>query len=114
MIHYNRLIRDNVPEMVKRKGKKIEYHQAAVDEEYWYVLLAKLQEESNEFAKDSSMEQLGDIIDVIDAIIAFKKFDLKELRALRENKNNELGGFEKRWVLEKSEEEIGERQEQPI
>ncbi|MCC2630485.1 MAG: hypothetical protein K0S38_294 [Candidatus Paceibacter sp.] len=114
MIHYNKLIRDNVPELMQKKDKKIQYHAAGSEQEFWSVLMRKLQEEMNEFEKEPTMEQYIDILDVIDEIARAKNFDLKELKALREQKNIEQGGFEKRWVLDESPEEIGHRQEQGI
>jgi hypothetical protein len=44
----------------------------------------------------------------------FKQFDHEEVMAIKKNKKIELGGFEKRMVLEESEKEVGHRQEQTI
>jgi predicted house-cleaning noncanonical NTP pyrophosphatase (MazG superfamily) len=114
MIHYNKLIRDNVPEIEEKKGKKIVYHAATTDEEYWRALMQKLQEEIDEFGQRPEPDRFTDILDILDAVIEFKKFDEKELQALRENKNSQMGGFSRHWILDQSEEEIGQRQEQGI
>jgi predicted house-cleaning noncanonical NTP pyrophosphatase (MazG superfamily) len=114
MIHYNKLIRDKVPEVAKKKGMKISYRTADADEEYWFLLKTKLQEEVNEFGERADMESLIDILDVIDAIIDLKKFDRRELGAVRENKAIEYGKFTERLVLEGSDQEIGHDQNQLI
>jgi predicted house-cleaning noncanonical NTP pyrophosphatase (MazG superfamily) len=108
MNHYNKLIRDKIPEKAQSAGKKLTYHAAVAEEEFWYLLKSKLQEEITEFLNDQSQEQFADILDVLDAIGTFKKFDPEEVQVIRQNKKIELGGFEKKWVLEQSEESMGE------
>ncbi len=114
MIHYNKLIRDNVPYIMQRQGKNMKYHEAEADEEYWMLLLRKLQEEIDEFNANQTVEIFGDVLDVLDAIVDFKKFDRKELGAIRENNRETLGGYQKGWVVEESEVEMGQSQEQGI
>ncbi len=111
-LHYNKLIRDNVPEHFAKRGKKISYHQAKSDDEYWHKLKEKLQEELNEFARKEDMDTLVDVLEVIDAIALFKRFDRKEMNAIKENKAIEFGRFMKRHVLDQSHEEFGHPQEQ--
>lgn len=108
MLHYNKLIRDKIPDRELKEGKQITYHAASTDEEVWFMLRTKLQEEIAEFGDDATMEQIADVWDVLEAIMKFKKFDEKEVNAIRENKRIELGGFDKHWVLELSEESMGE------
>jgi predicted house-cleaning noncanonical NTP pyrophosphatase (MazG superfamily) len=114
MIHYNKLIRDNMPQIMQQKGTKIVYHEAEADGEYWAALMRKFQEEITEFEQAPSVDQVADILDVLEAVIDFKKMDKKELQALRKDKQNTFGGFTKGWILEQSEEEVGERQYQGI
>ena len=114
MIHYNKLIRDKIPDIKAQHKEKIAFHVADNDKEYWPKLLAKLQEEINEFGEKGDMESFGDILEVLEAIRDFKKFDHQELMAIKKNKKIELGGFEKRMVLDESDKEMGHRQEQII
>jgi predicted house-cleaning noncanonical NTP pyrophosphatase (MazG superfamily) len=114
MIHYNKLIRDNIPEQLQKQGKKISYHQAQDEKEVWYLLMSKIQEELNEFNAKPTIDTYVDILDVVDEIARVKKFDLQEVKARREQKFSELGAFEKHWVVEASEVPLGERQEQGI
>lgn len=112
MIHYNKLVRDKIPEIKAREKKKIEYHEARTDEEYWHKLKEKLQEEIDEFGKRGDIGSFGDVLEVLEAVRDFKKFDHEVLTALKKDKKKSQGGFEKRIVLQQSEDEIGERQEQ--
>lgn len=114
MIRYNKLIRDNYPQIAAKRGQQIVYHEAHTDEEYWMKLKEKLQEEMNEFEKDGTMRSLADVLDVIEAMCVFKHIDLKELDVVRENRRIDLGKFERRLVLEESEKEVGRTQAQGI
>jgi len=95
----NRLVRDNIPEIIKKAGKVPVTH-IADDEEYWKKLKEKLQEEVNEFCEDSSKDEMADILEVIYAICGLKKFDKKELELLREEKAKEKGEYKNKVVLD--------------
>lgn len=100
---------------MQKKGTPVKYHVAAADEEYWYLLKQKLQEEVSELnGRNGDAEALIDILDVIDAMITFKNFDRKEIEAVRENKAIEQGKFANRIVLDQSDEEIGRVQSQGV
>ncbi len=114
MHHYNKLIRDKMPEIAKKQGKNISVRKAQSDEEIWFLLKNKLQEEVTELGQEDTIESITDILDVIDEIIYFKKFDPKMLNAFRDNKLMEKGGFTERLVLEASDTEIGNKQDQLI
>lgn len=104
LTRYNKLVRDNIPAVIQKQGKVANFHTAEGDEEYFFRLKEKLQEEMSEFAKDESIEEMADLLEVIDAIIDMKNFDRQELAVVRENKNIEKGKFERRIILESVEE----------
>ncbi len=99
-----------MPDMKAKEGKNIVYHTAETDQEYWFKLREKLQEELREFDERGDIESLADVFEVLEVMAVFKKIDLKYLMAVKENKKIEQGSFEKRIVLEESETEIGDRQ----
>ena len=75
-IIYNKLVRDNILEIILCNNQKSSYH-IATDEEYKNKLLEKLQEEISEFIIDKNEEELADIFEVIEHIITafnFNKF----------------------------------------
>ena len=98
---YNKLVRDKIPEIIKKKGEVPITHIAS-DDEYWKKLKEKLQEEINEFMKDGNAEELADILEVVYAICDYKKIDKKELELLRKKKTKERGGFKERIILDET------------
>lgn len=98
---YNKLIRDKIPEIIKKKGEKAITHIAG-DKEYWEKLKEKLSEEIKEFEKDESIEEIADVLEIIDAIIKFKKFNKRKLYAVKAKKLKARGGFKKKIILEES------------
>ncbi len=96
---YNKLVRDKIPEIIKKKGT-IPITHISSDAEYYKKLKEKLQEEINEFIKDENNEELADILEVIYAICDYKKINKKELEQLRKKKAKERGGFKNKIILD--------------
>lgn len=94
----SKLIRDNIPEIIRQNGGNPSIY-IANEDEYWEKLKEKLQEEIKEFEESESMEEMADILEVIDAIIADKKFDKKEILRIKKKKAEERGRFKKRIIL---------------
>jgi len=99
---YNKLVRDKIPEIIKRKGGKSVVH-VADSKEYWEKLKEKLSEEIKEFKEAESIEEMADVLEVIETIMKFKKFGKQELDAIKTKKFKERGGFKKKIILEESE-----------
>lgn len=99
---HNKLVRDNIPEIIKQKGKVPITH-IADDKEYWQKLKEKLQEEVDEFIKDSNEEELADILEIVYAICDFKKIDKEKLEVLRKKKARERGRFKDKIILDETE-----------
>ncbi len=91
-----KLVRDGIIDIIRANGEEPNYHEAS-HAEYGRMLPAKLQEEVTEFLENPSVEELGDIAQVIKAIEKFYGWDLE---AARQKKEQERGGFEKRYILE--------------
>ena len=100
---YDKLVRDNIPEIIKKQGKNPITH-IADNEEYWQKLKQKLREEVDEFIEDSNKEEIADILEVISAIIDFKKIDKQELEIIKQKKAKQRGCFKKKIILEKVKE----------
>ena len=96
---YNKLVRDNIPEYIKSKGKVPITH-VADETEYWEKLKEKLQEEVDEFLKDDNIEEIADILEVIDAIANYKKFSREDIGRIKGKKAEERGKFKERIILE--------------
>jgi predicted house-cleaning noncanonical NTP pyrophosphatase (MazG superfamily) len=104
MVHntrYDKLVRDRIPDIIRRDGKEAVTH-SADDKEYWTKLQEKLREEVDEFLEHGTTEELADILEVIDAICTHMGFDMVEIDRIKNKKRQERGGFSKRIILEQT------------
>lgn len=99
---YNKLVRDKVPEIIKRNNETPVTH-IADDKEYWDKLKEKLTEEVNEFLQESNAKELADILEVIYAISGYIGVSNEELEKIRFKKSEERGNFSKRIILDEAE-----------
>ena len=99
---FNKLVRDKIPEIIKKSGGE-PFAFILSPDEYSKYLNEKLLEECNELinATDnlSKTEELADVLEVIYSIAKFSGISLKNLEEVRKNKKNENGGFESRIFL---------------
>lgn len=93
----NKLVRDNIPEIVRKRGDTPNVY-AADDAEYWERLKDKLREEVDEFLEAADGEELADVMEVIGAISEFKGIDPNNVEKIRQKKAEVRGGFKKRIV----------------
>ena len=96
MESYNKLVRDNIPDILDQKGIPYE-KRVASEEEYKAELVKKLAEEIGEFSEAGALEELADILEVIEALSKLPEYQAVE--ELRIKKREERGGFEKRFIL---------------
>lgn len=95
---YNKLVRDNIPEIIEQTGKTCVY-EILSDEQYIEMLNEKLLEEVKEYLHNESVEELADIGEVMHAILAFKGVSIEEFQQVRLEKLKERGGFAKKIFL---------------
>ena len=101
---YNKLVRDNIPEIIKA-GKGVPKTRVLADEEFIIELLKKLKEEAEELvlAKDDKLElpkEIGDVYEVIDSIIEYYNLDRDKIMKLKNERQQKRGGFKKKIFLE--------------
>ena len=97
---YNKLVRDNIEEIMISKGAK-PVTRILSDEEYLTELNKKLLEEVNEYLESGEVEELADIKEVFLAILEVKQISNENLEEIRINKVKKRGAFKKRLFLEK-------------
>lgn len=97
---YNKLVRDNIPEIMINNGAKPVFRTLS-NEEYLGELNKKLQEELNEYLKSGKIEELADIEEVLLAILKYKKISKEEFNKIRSSKVKKRGAFNKKIFLEK-------------
>lgn len=99
---YNKLVRDNIPEIMRQDGASPETR--ILDEvEFRKFLRLKLVEEAGEVnaAKtgEDTVKELADLLEVMEAVMRTEGVTETEVRALKEKRRTERGGFEKRIYL---------------
>jgi predicted house-cleaning noncanonical NTP pyrophosphatase (MazG superfamily) len=96
MEKYNKLVRDNIPDFLDKKGIPYE-KRIASEEEYKIELIKKLEEEIEEFMEANEPEELADIIEVIEALKKLPEYE--NVEEVRKNKREEKGAFEQKIIL---------------
>ena len=102
--HYNKLIRDYIPEIIQASGKTC-VTEFLSDADYLKMVDAKLDEELAEYHKDQSIEELADLLEVIYAAARARGYTLERLEAVRTEKAAKCGTFEKKLLLKEVIEE---------
>lgn len=98
-MRYDKLVRDNIPEIIQKNGKRAVTH-TADEREYIKKLEEKLQEEMKEFLFAKNEEEFADILEVLDAIGVVRGFNTERIQAIKAEKLTKNGGFIKRIILE--------------
>lgn len=96
MTGYNKLVRDKIPDILDKKGIQYE-KRIATAEEYRIELIKKLQEETQEFLEDKSIDELADVIEVVEALKKVPEYE--NVENVRIQKRQERGAFEERIIL---------------
>lgn len=94
-----KLVRDNIPSIIKADGKK-PITRKLESEEYLKELDRKLVEEQKEFQEDHDKEELADILEIVYAYCNCLDISFDDLEEIRRSKNKKNGGFNKAIYLE--------------
>ena len=97
-IKYHKLIRDRIPEIIEKDGKRCVYSVLS-REDYLSLLDLKLNEELAEYQESKSMEELADLLEVIRAVAKARGSSIDEVEAIRRDKAIKRGGFEQKILL---------------
>ena len=100
---YNKLVRDDVPQIIKESGRKCKTRNLS-DDEYQEALLNKIIEEVEEFRVSGAEEELADIYEVMDNLIEFLGYEPMHIDYLKMKKKESRGTFKERIFLEEVEE----------
>jgi len=98
MVAYDQLVRDRVPDIITKAGKKV-YLKTLSEEELGDALKKKLQVEVNEYIKSDRIEELADILEVVEALVGIHGEDMKTLESIKTQRREKRGGFDKRLLL---------------
>ncbi|GAE34080.1 nucleoside triphosphate pyrophosphohydrolase [Halalkalibacter akibai] len=99
---YNKLVRDKIPDIIKKTGKNF---QVTVLDPLTFEkeLKVKLKEEMDEVLQagktEDLVEELADLLEVVYALCRHHGIDPSELELVRECKKHERGGFNEKIYL---------------
>lgn len=101
-IYYNKLVWDNVPELIKEKGKECEVR-VLDKEEFELELMRKVEEEASALPETTSrqelIDELADVVTCIEYIKNVKNITELELADALERHSRRKGRFENRFYL---------------
>ncbi len=99
---YNKLVRDNIPNIIENNKEK-PIIRILNDDEYKIELEKKLYEEYEEVinSKENRIEELADMLEVIKALGHLENKSLNDIIDVANQKNKSRGSFNKKIFLEK-------------
>ena len=102
-ITYNKLIRDRIPEIIDKAGKK--YQITALPQiGFIKALKQKLVEEAQEFSQAQNQEEmineLADVLELVETNAVANGLDMATIRHAKIEKKRNRGGFKKKLLLE--------------
>ena len=96
---FNKLVRDRIPEIIRKNGETPTVRILGEDE-YVRELNKKLQEEVNEYLADGNIEELADVEEVLRALVQAKGVSCEDFDKIRVLKAEKRGTFKDRVFLE--------------
>jgi predicted house-cleaning noncanonical NTP pyrophosphatase (MazG superfamily) len=102
-IYYNKLVRDNIPDMIKAKHMECGYEQITDIQEFQQELFKKIREEATSLAmtrsKKDFLEEYADLMMVLETAILHFDFTKEELKQARLDNHLKKGGYKKQNFL---------------
>lgn len=98
---HNKLVRDYFPELMKEKGREIEFD-VLDSKQFSEKLMEKFNEEVEKFrhaGTDRLLSEIVDLLEVIYAIAEHRGITESEVEFMRQLKKNRSGGFRKKIML---------------
>ncbi|PWK13476.1 nucleoside triphosphate pyrophosphohydrolase [Tumebacillus permanentifrigoris] len=99
MTSHNKLVRDLIPEIIKKSGR-VAVWRTLDESEYQQELQVKLAEEVQEYLEVKNVEELADVLEVLFALARLNGVGEQQLMEVRKLKLEERGGFEGRVFLQ--------------
>ena len=97
---YDKLVRDNIPNIIESQGNIAEI-EILSDDKYITYLNRKLKEEVHEYLENNCIEELCDILEVVEAISKTMKFSDEDIIAVKKEKVRKNGAFKNKILLKK-------------
>ena len=101
-IVYNKLVRDRIPELVRKQGKRCKTGTLS-EAEYRVALYRKMEEELAEYRANPCIEELADLLEAVRAAAVARGYTPQQLEEVRAQKERERGAFDRRVFLQYTE-----------
>jgi predicted house-cleaning noncanonical NTP pyrophosphatase (MazG superfamily) len=105
---YNKLVRDQIPEIIEKTGKKFSTR-ILDDNEYIKELKKKSFEELQEYVEtnnnEDAIEELADVLEIIHALAEYHGASIEKVEEVRKQKAEKRGGFKEKIFLIEVEDE---------
>ena len=95
---YNKLVRDNIPEIIRNNGEEPIVRELTSDE-YWDYLLKKVIEELEEVKtainSEERRKELSDMLELVIAMAKYNDFTLEDIIKTADKKKQKMGVLKK-------------------
>ena len=98
IISHNKLVRDNIPDIIENNGKTAKTI-VLDDDKYTAALEKKLKEETREYLHSKELLELADVLEVVEALAKNHGSSFEEILELKKQKQAKNGAFDKRIFL---------------
>ncbi len=95
---YQKLVRDNIPALIEKEGRKVHYRLLS-EKEFRQELDRKLSEEIAEYETSREIEELADIEEIIRALVRAKAASFANLRSFESKKPRKMGLLRRGFFL---------------
>lgn len=95
---YNKLVRDNIPQLIKESGRDCT-SRILNEKEYYDALLDKIVEEVEEYRISGNEEELADVYEVLDCLVQLKEYEPMHIDYLQLIRREKRGSFKDRVLL---------------
>lgn len=116
-VYYNKLIRDNVPDMIHAKRENCEVRQISDVQEFQQELFKKIKEEAAALSmvrtKKDFLDEYADLMLVLDTIIKQLDITAEEIIEVRQKNLLTKGGYKHKYYLSWSDDVDYQSNESP-
>lgn len=102
MYNANKLVRDNIPEIIKESGHYCEYI-ILNENDHKKAIKNKIFEESDELinakSREEKIEEIADLLEILEEFCNIENISFEEVLTKKEEKKNKKGSFKERKFL---------------
>lgn len=116
-IYYNKLVRDNVPDVIRGKRINCEYYQITDPQEFQQELFKKIKEEaaslSSARTREEFLNEYADLMMVLNTIMQLLEITPEEITSIKSENHLKKGAYKHRNFLKWSEDVEYQSNESP-